>query len=74
MNDENKPGLMPVTTSIAGAIGVLAVYWFHLFLIELPITDDTGVSFTIFVSAFIAQYIPLKTAESKYHLEEKSRR
>jgi hypothetical protein len=73
-NGNNNEGLMPVMTSLAGAIGVLLVYWFHLFLMEFPITDDTGVSVTIFVSAFVAQYIPLKTAESKYRLEEKNHR
>lgn len=74
MDNGNNSGLMPVTTSIAGAIGVLAVYWFHLFLMELSVTDSTGVSITIFLSAFTAQYIPLKTAESKYRLEEKNHR
>lgn len=74
MVDDQEQGLMAGMTSFIGAVGILLVYWFHLFLMEVPLTDDTGVSVTIFIAAFVAQYIPLKAAESKYRFEEKNSR
>lgn len=74
MNDQNETDFMPGLVSITGAIGVLAVYWFHLFLMEIPLTDGTGLSLTVFISTFVAQYIPLKTAESKYRMQERNQR
>lgn len=57
LEDENVPA---ATISLLGALAVLLVYWAHLALLELPLVNDTGVSLTVLISAFLAQYIPLK--------------
>lgn len=50
----------PASLSFVGAVSVLVVYWLHLALLGLPLANETGVSITILVSAFLAQYIPLR--------------
>ena len=63
MNEEDIPS--PAGISLAGAIAVILVYWVHLALISQPLINENGVSITIFVSAFVAQYIPLRVLKTR---------
>lgn len=63
MNEEDLPSFSAL--SLVGAAAVVIVYWIHLALINRPLIDETGVSLTIFISAYLAQYLPLRALKTR---------
>ena len=55
----------PLGTGFSGGIAVVLVYWIYLALVSRPPLEEAGVSITIFLSAMIAQYIPLRVLEMR---------
>lgn len=66
MRDEIQ--VNPLGVGISGGIAVVLVYWIYLALVSRPPLEEAGISITIFLSALISQYIPLRVLETK--LEE----
>lgn len=59
----------PIGTSFSGGIAVVLVYWIYLALVSRPPLEETGIAITIFLSAMISQYIPLKVLETRLKKE-----
>lgn len=55
--DENE--IQAGLISLIGALAVIVVYWIHQLWVGSPPITESGVSVTIFLAAFFAQYIPL---------------
>ncbi|QGA80950.1 hypothetical protein [Candidatus Nanohalobium constans] len=53
----------PAGISLIGAATVVILYWVHLVALGTGI-GETGVEITLFISAFLAQYIPLAALKS----------
>ena len=49
----------PSGISMVGAASVVVFYWIHMALTDAMTFSAQGVEITLFVSAFLAQYIPL---------------
>ena len=64
---ENDTIASPSGVSLVGGLAVVAFYWVHLAASGIDIGAG-GVEITLFISAFLAQYIPLEIIRTK--LEE----
>ena len=55
--DDNIPS--PAGISFIGAAAVVIFYWLHIVALGVTVEPGTGIEITLFISAFLAQYIPL---------------
>lgn len=56
----------PAVISLVGAIAVVLFYWLHLWAVGDGFAwDEDGVEITLFIAAFLAQYIPLAGIKSR---------
>lgn len=68
---DNEDGFSPAGISFVGALSVILFYWIYAALVSTADIMVTGVEITVFVSAFLSQYIPL--ALLKDELQDGSR-
>lgn len=64
MKEPNNSDIFPLSTSIVGGLSVAIFYWLHLFLVAETMPSGS-ISFTVFLAAFFAQYVPLRIVQSK---------
>ena len=64
MEMENDTIPPPAGISLVGAAAVVIFYWLHLAALEIGI-GTSGVEITIFIAAFLAQYIQLAAIKSQ---------
>ena len=62
---ENDTIPSPAAISFVGAAAVVIFYWLHLAALELSV-GTSGVEITVFIAAFLAQYIPLMAIKSEH--------
>jgi len=55
----------PAAISMVGAASVVVFYWIHMALTDAMTFSAQGVEVTLFISAFLAQYIPLAMLEER---------
>ena len=63
MEDDTIPS--PAGISLVGASAVVIFYWLHLAALGIAI-GTSGVEITVFIAAFLAQYIPLAAIKSEH--------
>lgn len=65
--------IMPAAAALIGALAVVVFYWIHNAAVngqDVQMISDTGVEITLFIAAFLSQYIPLKILEDRLDLKE----
>jgi hypothetical protein len=64
MMDEDDM-VAPAGVALVGALAVVIFYWLHQLVFGIDLVTETGVEITLFIAAFLAQYIPLKILEDR---------
>ena len=62
MHDEM---VAPVGVVLVGAMTVVLFYWVHRAVLGIGLMSANSVEVTLFLAAFLSQYIPLKIAEDR---------
>lgn len=62
--------IMPVAVALVGGLAVVVFYWLHNAAVGVQMISETGVEITLFITAFLSQYSPLKMLEDRLELKE----
>lgn len=62
--------VMPVAVALVGCLAVVVFFWLHNAAVGVQMISETGVEITLFIAAFLSQYIPLKILEDRLDLKE----
>jgi hypothetical protein len=54
----------PAGISLIGAVAVVVFYWLHLAAVN-AVSAAPGIEVTLFIAAFLAQFIPLSMIEDR---------